>query len=61
MTLSKCPLPHESPLKRARAESAGEYSADEDDSLSVATSDNLENDVNELVNSIAGPASAGPA
>ena len=38
------------PPKRARAESAGEYSADEDDSLSVTTSDNLENDVDELVN-----------
>ena len=38
------------PPKRARAESAGEYSADEDDSSSVTTSDNLENDVDELVN-----------
>ena len=44
------PLPHERPPKRARAESAGEYSADEDDSLSVATIDNLENDVDALVN-----------
>ena len=41
---SNSPLPHKKPPKRARTESAGEYSADEDDSLSVTTSDNLEND-----------------
>ena len=38
---SNSPLPHERPPKRARVESAEEYSADEDDSLSVTTSDNL--------------------
>ena len=55
---SNSPLPHERPPERARAESAGEHSADEDDSLSVLTSDNLENDVNELVNPTSVPASA---
>ena len=55
---SNSPLPHERPPKRARAELAGEYSADEDDSLSVTTSDNLENDVDELVNPSSVPASA---
>ena len=47
---SNSPLPLERPPKRARAEFAGDYCADEDDSLSVTTSDNLENDVDELVN-----------
>ena len=54
---SNSPPPHERPPKRARAESAGEHSADEDDSLSVLTSDNLENDVDELVNPTSVPAS----
>lgn len=39
-------------------ESDGEYSADEDDSLNVAASDNLENDVDELVTPTSAPASA---
>ena len=55
---SNSPLPHERPPKRARVESAEEYSADEDDSLSVTTSDNLENDVDALVNPTSVPTSA---
>ena len=55
---SNSPLPHERPPKRARAELAWEYSADEDDSLSITSSDNLQNDVDELVNLTSAPASA---
>ena len=42
---------HERPCKAARTdlESAGELSADEDDKVSLAASDNLEDDVEELV------------
>ena len=58
MVDSNSSLPNERPPKRTGAVSAGEYSADEDDSLSVTTSDNLENDVDELVNSTSVPASA---
>ena len=47
---SNSPPPHERPPKRVRVESAGEYRADEEDSLSVTTSDNLENDNDALVN-----------
>ena len=57
---SNSPLRHERPPRRARAESAAEYSADEDDSLSVTTSDNLENDVDELINPTSAPASTRP-
>ena len=52
------PLSHKRPPKRTKTESAGEYSTDEDDSLSVTTSDILKNDIDELENPTSAAASA---